>query len=79
MIKKAITDEVFRMLDARYRLATALAASLLVLVMTGCVKEDVDPYLWLEDIDGEEALEWVRTQNARTAERLTSYPDLGVH
>ena len=29
MIKKAITDEVFRMVDARYRLATALAASLL--------------------------------------------------
>ena len=27
---------------------------------------DDDPFLWLEDVDGAAALEWVRTQNARS-------------
>ena len=31
-----------------------------------------DPYVWLEEVEGEEALEWVRTQNERTLEELQS-------
>lgn len=30
---------------------------------------DDDPYIWLEDIDGEASLAWVETQNARTLSR----------
>ncbi|MCW8927021.1 MAG: S9 family peptidase, partial [Xanthomonadales bacterium] len=33
-----------------------------------------DPYLWLEDINGEKALAWVEAQNKSTAERLESKP-----
>jgi prolyl oligopeptidase len=33
-----------------------------------------DPYLWLEGVDDEKALDWVRAENAFTAERLTSNP-----
>ncbi len=33
-----------------------------------------DPYLWLEGVDDEKALDWVRAENAATAERLTSQP-----
>jgi prolyl oligopeptidase len=33
-----------------------------------------DPYLWLEEVDGEEAMSWVQTENAATAERLTTQP-----
>jgi len=33
-----------------------------------------DPYLWLEEVDGEKSLDWVRAENAATAERLTSNP-----
>ena len=33
-----------------------------------------DPYLWLEDIEGERALDWVREQNARTFEALEETP-----
>ena len=29
-----------------------------------------DPYLWLEDINGERPLQWVKKENARTAERF---------
>ncbi len=31
---------------------------------------DDDPYLWLEDVDGEAALAWTAAQTARTADRL---------
>lgn len=34
-----------------------------------------DPFLWLEDIDGERALTWVRAQNERTKKRLTAHPE----
>jgi len=30
-----------------------------------------DPYLWLEDIGGEAALDWVRERNSATAEEFT--------
>ncbi len=31
-----------------------------------------DPYLWLEDVDGEQALDWVRAHNQPTLDELTS-------
>jgi prolyl oligopeptidase len=33
-----------------------------------------DPFLWLEDIEGDEALAWVREQNARTVALLEADP-----
>ena len=33
-----------------------------------------DPFLWLEEIDGPAALDWVRAQNARTLARLEGDP-----
>lgn len=33
-----------------------------------------DPYLWLEEIEGERALDWVREQNARSMRELESDP-----
>ena len=33
-----------------------------------------DPYIWLEDVDGEKALDWVRTNNDRTLKRLEADP-----
>lgn len=37
------------------------------------VEED-ETFLWLEDVDGAEALEWVEAQNARSLEHLESHP-----
>ncbi|MGN6642360.1 MAG: S9 family peptidase, partial [Verrucomicrobiota bacterium] len=34
-----------------------------------------DPYLWLEDVTGEKALDWVRQQNAVTVKELENAPD----
>ncbi|MBB4658021.1 prolyl oligopeptidase family serine peptidase [Parvularcula dongshanensis] len=33
-----------------------------------------DPYLWLEEVEGERALDWVRGQNDRSLEELQSSP-----
>ncbi|MGI9153595.1 MAG: S9 family peptidase, partial [Rubrivivax sp.] len=34
-----------------------------------------DPYLWLEDVQGERALAWVRERNAQARDRLQAWPD----
>ena len=36
---------------------------------------DADPYLWLEDVHGAKALDWVKAQNARSTAALQSDPD----
>src|SRR5690606_25414616 len=33
-----------------------------------------DPYLWLEDVEGEKALDWVKARNAVTEAELTASP-----
>ncbi|MFJ7587706.1 prolyl oligopeptidase family protein [Streptomyces sp. NPDC097617] len=37
-----------------------------------------DPYLWLEDVTGDEALAWVRERNAETVDALTGSPGFKV-
>ncbi|MBR9974357.1 MAG: S9 family peptidase [Bacteroidetes bacterium] len=34
-----------------------------------------DPYLWLEDVNGQRALEWVRARNAATVAELRQFPE----
>lgn len=41
--------------------------------MTTSAKE-ADPYLWLEQIQGDKALDWVRKQNAATQQKLGKHP-----
>ena len=36
--------------------------------------DDDDPYLWLEEVTGETALDWVRARNAETVAELTGAP-----
>lgn len=35
---------------------------------------ETDPYLWLEDIEGEQALDWVEAENARSLPALKAHP-----
>src|SRR6266498_1425935 len=41
---------------------------------TSSIQPD-DPYLWLEDVTGERALAWVRSQNSISTNELQSSPD----
>ncbi len=50
-----------------FRIAALVAAASLAVP---ALAED-DPFLWLEDVEGEQALDWVRGQNAETFEELT--------
>src|SRR5690349_8712127 len=34
-----------------------------------------DPFLWLEDVQGEKALDWVRQRNALSQKELTARPE----
>lgn len=56
-------------MTARILLCTALAC---VSVAAGAA--DDDPYLWLEDVHDERALDWVRERNAETFEALRDTP-----
>jgi len=51
---------------------TCAAAALLAL--SSAAAEEADPYLWLENVEGEKALDWVRGQNKRSLEDLESDP-----
>ncbi|WP_206211821.1 prolyl oligopeptidase family serine peptidase [Wenzhouxiangella sp. XN24] len=37
-----------------------------------------DPFLWLEDVEGEKALDWARAQNERALARLEAHPDFAA-
>ena len=52
-----------------------LASLLASFPLTSYGVEDVDPYLWLEDIEGEEALKWVEARNAESLGILQSLPE----
>lgn len=37
-------------------------------------EDSIDPYLWLEEIESEKSLEWVKTQNAISDKTIASHP-----
>jgi prolyl oligopeptidase len=44
------------------------------LVMTGNAMAADDPFLWLEEVESERALDWARAQNQRAQARLEAHP-----
>ncbi|ANP44673.1 prolyl oligopeptidase family serine peptidase [Candidatus Viadribacter manganicus] len=72
------------------RFAALAATTLAALVLAACSSTSTttvtassptmtgeDPYLWLEDIEGDRALSWVREQNARSLPQLENDPRFG--
>lgn len=51
-------------------LRVASLALCMALTAGAQAQDGVDPYLYLEDVDGEKALEWVRAQNAISQKQL---------
>ncbi|MCY1722874.1 prolyl oligopeptidase family serine peptidase [Prolixibacteraceae bacterium Z1-6] len=47
----------------------------LLALMAQFSKAQDDPYLWLEDVDAEQSLEWVGKWNEKTLDVLTGHPD----
>ena len=46
-----------------------------LLVTTPALASDDDPYLWLEEVEGEKALEWVEERSARDTAELEAIPE----
>ena len=53
---------------------TALLATLATAQRPMPAKPSNDPFLWLEDVDGERQLDWVRARNAESQQALTGGP-----
>jgi prolyl oligopeptidase len=51
----------------------ALTLSIL-LVAAVCVADEVDPYMWLEDVEGEKALTWVKERSAKDTAEIEAVP-----
>jgi prolyl oligopeptidase len=56
------------------RTTLLLTVALCALGVTMTVTADDDPFLWLEEVEGAEALSWVEEQNAASFERLSKVP-----
>ena len=56
-------------------------ALLMLLLSTASLAQtadDADPYLWLEDIDGQRALQWVHDRNAIASKELEARPEFAT-
>lgn len=65
------------MLNYKNRLLQLSIISILLFVIAGCstqTEETNDPYLWLEEVESEKALDWVKLQNDLSDERLINNP-----
>ena len=57
-------------------LRTSLLALAGALVIAGnTMAAEDDPFLWLEEVEGEPALDWARAQNERSLGRLEAHPE----
>ena len=65
-----LLDEVCREELAKQQAREELAATVSPDLRPTLEAPDDDPYLWLEEIDGERALAWVEAQNAATLARF---------
>ena len=58
----------------RIFLLIAIIGGVIVLMEKGSAQIENDPWRWLEDVESEEALDWVRKRNSRFLERAEADP-----
>jgi prolyl oligopeptidase len=56
--------------------SAALKATFITTLLAGCMTRPIqhDPYIWMEEVQSDKALAWVRTQNQRTTSDLEKNP-----
>jgi prolyl oligopeptidase len=59
----------------RFRLVPAVLLASQALLLGTALADDTDPYLWLEDVDGARALDWVKARSAADAAELEAVPE----
>ena len=48
--------------------------ALATVVSTSAIASDADPFLWLEEVNGDKAISWVKAENAKTEAVLSKHP-----
>ncbi len=48
---------------------------LITTMISSLLADEEDPFLWLEEVDGERALEWVEKTNENSVAEITAHPD----
>ena len=56
-------------------LLCVFSRAIIIPVVATVPATEADPYAWLEEIEGEKALQWVKQRNDATAQRLTTRPE----
>jgi prolyl oligopeptidase len=57
------------------RIKFSLVCTIALLASTVCVASDEDPYLWLEEIEGDKALSWVKERSAADTAEIENVPE----
>ncbi len=57
------------------RIWAAVVAMSVLVPWAASAADEVDPFLWLEEVQGARALAWVKEQNARTTKVLEAVPE----
>jgi prolyl oligopeptidase len=70
-----VREKILRMMAAAALAASAAAGAASVTQDSHSGATGTDSYLWLEEVHGERALEWVKEQNARSTAILKADPD----
>jgi prolyl oligopeptidase len=55
-----------------------ILSALIMVARTASAEEPKDQFLWLEDVHGEKALNWVKEQNAKSTAELTKSPEFAI-
>lgn len=56
------------------KMLSLIALSILLVPLRNAMGDEPDPYLWLEDVEGEQALAWVEERNAESLAALEQLP-----
>lgn len=56
-------------------LSKSLSLFAAALLLAACATKPTDPYLWLEEVEGEKSLAWVEKENARSQAELEAVPE----
>jgi prolyl oligopeptidase len=59
------------MIDLR---TTWMVAGFMAMTVAAAAAQQADPFIWLEEVEGRRALEWVESRNAATVAELTAHP-----
>jgi prolyl oligopeptidase len=60
------------------RLGRLVSTIIILLAAAVCFAGDEDPYLWLEEVDGEKALEWVKQRSADDTAEIEAVPEFAA-